>query len=472
MWQHSNFEKLRRSVTTVLNSSFMPISFAFLLVLLLALSVAAAAAAAARLCAKGVLSAHAHEGKYLCCDAACGKHGCAPQRCLSRWDKWGKRHCCAATIMKHNQECFGEEDTGCFIGSSAAQRKGVVPPPFNKSSIINHQSSTSRNDEVCYSSPRSRFAPLQGAWAARNNSSAAPPYWNLSCPLEWSKYSCVHQGSEAHALASRALSFEPTDCILPSIHHRLLPRGRRTVFLGDSLIRQVAIALACHLSAGIERYDVKWPRCGIKSKEWPCHSQANCVKCGPHSGFHGAYVHLLGGSTIVYQTQIRAKALRPSDILVVEAGVHGDLNAAIQGQIHFIEALGTFLSEKNGTVIWLVTPPEAFPSSSGNGNYDATFLASQRESSRASGHIYSPGCEASVPPWRSEGEWRELHGHRGGILPSSMLAGVVELAGLNHQGHAKVGGGVGSFGDCQHYCMPGVPDLMARAVFAMLVAIK
>ena len=75
-------------------------------------------------------------------------------------------------------------------------------------------------------------------------------------------------------------------------------------------------------------------------------------------------------------------------------------------------------------------------------------------------------CAKSSRAVRSAGEWQALHEeHR--IL--SKLAGVIELDGLNHQGDAKIGGGVGAHGDCQHYCMPGVPDFLARAVFAMLL---
>lgn len=123
-------------------------------------------------------------------------------------------------------------------------------------------------------------------------------------------------------------------------------------------------------------------------------------------------------------------------------------------RLRAVEELLAFKS----SVIWLVTPQETFRS--GSGYYNASAL----------GRDAAGACARRVPAVRSAGEWRAL---RAQPRVLAKLAGVVELDGLNGQGHAKIGGGgAGVYGDCQHFCMPGVPDLLARAVFAMLGSVR
>eukprot|EP00961_Rhodomonas_salina_P239325 3233066-Rhodomonas_salina.2 len=134
---------------------------------------------------------------------------------------------------------------------------------------------------------------LRGQWV---RDPSEPAYWNLSCPLEWSKYSCVHMGnvSPLSATPYAALSatrytalsatpyavcctqcpllptprlvhnarcppvtcmaplqvtkghdarrrFEPKGCVLSEIDPEELVAalgGRNVYFLGDSLLRQ------------------------------------------------------------------------------------------------------------------------------------------------------------------------------------------------------------------------------------------
>lgn len=55
------------------------------------------------------------------------------------------------------------------------------------------------------------------------------------------------------------------------------------------------------------------------------------------------------------------------------------------------------------------------------------------------------------------------------------IDGIVSLEGMETLGRAKVGGLVDghnlTFGDCQHYCMPGIPNQMARAISMMLTSV-
>lgn len=188
---------------------------------------------------------------------------------------------------------------------------------------------------ACYSNPQSRFAPLRGAWRADDESTRpTAAYWNLSCPLEWSKYSCVLQGATEHALESQALTFEPTGCSLPLQLTELdVLLGRRVVFSGDSLLRQVFIALGCLLFAQgrVQRLVLPWQPCTAgatqrhpATRNGACSgTRPGCIACGPHSGFETATVELLGGGSLHFAQLLRElRPPRPSDVFVVETGVH------------------------------------------------------------------------------------------------------------------------------------------------------
>ena len=93
-------------------------------------------------------------------------------------------------------------------------------------------------------------------------------YYNLSCPFEWSKYSCVHQGQEDRAMAAQDYA----------LHHMLWQHGdsfgsrqhsqkrRRLLMVGDSTMRQLFIALGCRfwlMENAIEEYKLDWaPKIG------------------------------------------------------------------------------------------------------------------------------------------------------------------------------------------------------------------
>ena len=202
-----------------------------------------------------------------------------------------------------------------------------------------------------------------------------------------------------------------------------------------------------------------WPPCG--AAEWPCHGAARCVRCGPGSGFFGATVTLATGAELrTVSTDAPGGAVaffhdvRPDrDVVVVEAGVHGSSPFA---NAQRVLAAARPLFARSVRVIWVVTPQDAFPSRSGDGRFEPKYLRSHRG-----------GCVKSVAPARSSEEWRAL---RGDARALDALWGVIDLAGLEDQGDAKVGAGLAG-GDCQHYCMPGPPAVLAAALDAMLAAL-
>ena len=93
---------------------------------------------------------------------------------------------------------------------------------------------------ACYSSSRDRFASLRGRWLESNKRHS---YWNFSCPVEWSKYSCVHQGRESHALHAGHTTFEPSDCNLPDVvpNARVFGPTSRITLHGDCLTHTASL---------------------------------------------------------------------------------------------------------------------------------------------------------------------------------------------------------------------------------------
>jgi len=121
-------------------------------------------------------------------------------------------------------------------------------------------------------------------------------YFNLTCPFEMSKYSCVRQGSMARAM--NALNFAWQGANLERAQDAVVTasrgafRGRRVVIVGDSLSRQVFISLGCILGRYVAASHINWER------SWPCGGTRHCLGSGAHSGFHTAWFRLLDGGEV------------------------------------------------------------------------------------------------------------------------------------------------------------------------------
>ena len=135
--------------------------------------------------------------------------------------------------------------------------------------------------------------PTSGTWQRQTNQ---PPFFNLSCPLEWSKYSCAYQ-EKPYSEEIAHFQFH-SDCgwVTPTEMVRRA-KGRPIFFIGDSLARQQFISLACFTWDFVSGTDVKWGR------EWPCHAQPRCIHGGEHSGFGRGCFTWRGGSEVCYSIQ-------------------------------------------------------------------------------------------------------------------------------------------------------------------------
>jgi len=315
----------------------------------------------------------------------------------------------------------------------------------------------------CYSTENSRLNPLSGQWV--KDDTALPMYANLSCAAEWSKYSCIHHGATDHAKAASSLKFRPTGCRLPTLHDTrnvakdAALQGRTVAFLGDSLLRQVMISWICMLNKlgriSDEDMHIDWPVCE-KRGLWPCHGTLNCISCGPHSGANTISVTVSSGKNssfhMVYPANLTK--LTERDILVTEAGVHskhiGEAIKELESKLQL--GFENVPSEKRPTIIRMVTFSPHFKSRTGD--YDTEELEALKNN-QTDKKGDSRGCKAERSDKNQELEL--------GSLPPYDRA-VLWLDGTNSLGKAKVGGSVGAYGDCQHFCMPGPTDEIARAL--------
>jgi hypothetical protein len=271
------------------------------------------------------------------------------------------------------------------------------------------------------------------------------------CPMEFSKFSCVFQGNEARARAA-ALRFEPEHCTLDNVNGTELDRalaGRHLHLMGDSLMRQVFISLGCLLHSAIAEFDIPWT-------EWTCGKESKpCIKSGPHSGFHHGRIILASGTEIRFDGR---KLSSEGGIVVFEQGVHDSVRA---GALKLVDELFKLANLDIHALIWMPTPPQAFHTDTAEFNsYELLDLP--------------PGeadlCRPSVADHRRAAETEALR-ESGAI---DLLRAAIVLEGVEHLGHSKVGNGFRSErhpgGDCTHYCMPGVPDEMARVLYNILIA--
>eukprot|EP01083_Nonionella_stella_P036593 99830_1 len=168
-----------------------------------------------------------------------------------------------------------------------------------------------------YATNGSRMQALHGSWTVQLN--AQPRYWNLSCPIEWSKYSCVHQAL-SHARFAASQRFVPDNCALDVLDGQKFAnrlRNRTVYFVGDSLPRQVMIAMTCALNVRESSIRANWP--AYPNNTRPCHGTLNCIQCGPHSGFNNLEIRLEGGGILRYKRSVQsAPHFNHGDVVIVE----------------------------------------------------------------------------------------------------------------------------------------------------------
>ena len=299
-------------------------------------------------------------------------------------------------------------------------------------------------------------------------------YGNLSCPFEWSKYSCVWQGK--HRLHHRIKKFLPkflqklnlTLNIIELLSTKLYDRN--VYFIGDSVTRQQFLSLSCmiwswiqeHKDSGIRiLHNIKW------SKKWECHNTFNCITSGEHGGFSRLCISVEMDNII--HTNICY--LGPFEVFKIYEGLKQDLyteinnfmkesfglelkskdiviaNRGLQGKIHpthikvFHLKFAELTTEHNITVIYRQMAPVHFDTD------DGTFsnLMGWR------GECIHDTKVLNATPVELQWE-REILGNSSHLLYWD-FDGMFDNLGWMHIAQSF------HTTDCTHWCLPGVPDI-------------
>lgn len=322
-------------------------------------------------------------------------------------------------------------------------------------------------------------------------------YWNLSCPLESSKLSQVFMASRRHLLNRTHNNVSDTE--EEEIHglrrawvarnfseqHHSLERldralqahsfqGRRIVFEGDSLTRQLFTATAClawsngylqaHMTEWRELTDVDYQRIAT---HFPGFSNK-----GPHSQLLNSVVKLRGGGQLMFKdryptggrymykrsvSQARYKAwtqtcarqeplafdettnLTSVDVIVINAGLHPDRNSQV-------DTIKTMIQACQGALyphfVYMLTPLQHFWTR--KGDYDARQLKDDKWT-----------CRPTVPDLQRQ--YGDIN-HFGNL--TTLLGKSLDQRDLGDLMIWR--------GDCTHWIMPGMHDVLAAELADIL----
>jgi hypothetical protein len=345
-----------------------------------------------------------------------------------------------------------------LFSGGKVQQSHHLPNPLN----FHSQNSLKK---LCFIEHSHRLEEVAGTWS--NSSSRISNYWNLSCPMELSKQSCIHFGHsyQDHAEYAARLQFIPSTCVFLSLS-QLLPYfsslNKTIVFLGNSLGRQIMQGIACnayHLDL-IDHFDLPWFPCndGKPNHQYPCQGALNCITCGNHSGFPtGSKIYFKSGTILADyfdydKIDFSKDGRRLVDMIVVQ-----------RKYISAYRNVQTVKSKNYGIlpklIVWHGWDPHFV---SGGGLFDGKY--NEIELLKLKNSVGVVDCLNTVAPMIALQSQNELFK----VWP---LDGFLQLEGVHTLGAAKVGNSVGKFGDCQHFCAPGPPDMIALAMVQLIVAI-
>jgi hypothetical protein len=319
---------------------------------------------------------------------------------------------------------------------------------------------------LCYQSPESRRNMLPGTYVDIGYRMAR--YWNLSCPLEMSKLSCIHQGANvSRANYAANLHFVPSNCVLLSREDMLpylaLHTNLNIVFFGNSLIRQVMTGLICdmHAMGLLASLPITWISCS-ENRPYPCHGTMHCIQCGEHSGAEEFTAHLIGGGSLRFVWSHKMDVDLGSDTSRIDLVIGQRWQESVDER--FMDNFYDFRLQHSLPVPKLViffsygahfvnggelyNEGDHQPS----GIYNETYLSEVRRS------------RGVVPCLRSAGSDPTWYDSNHAVFKKWVPEGYIWLQGTNDLGDAKVGNAVGKFGDCQHFCLPGPTDEIARGL--------
>jgi len=345
----------------------------------------------------------------------------------------------------------------------------------------------------------------------RMSSAYVPPsgmggYYNLSCPFEWSKYSCAYmqRGPKAAEIvrASTEYYLEHMTSIQAAFNRAVKEgQSKRIFFTGDSLMRQIFVGIACNawsLQGGsiIENAEIPW------KEEWPCKETINdrghCfITGGQHSGFDAASIRLTNGMELHFVphrgfkdedtaephvlerlvsdvarhdgvTFGKKTAMSPGgpkvDVLVYNVGIHYNLRVTRKHIRHYANEISKPLmmhEEKQHGSTKNVTISSNSAESNSSSRTRTIYVMSPAQHYNTNDGQWQKGmtdeskkCVKEIPSNPRAKVEQEL------LIPGVNVDVLLDYDDLS-LGHMHVQKG----DDCSHYCMPGVPDVVgARLV--------
>ena len=299
-------------------------------------------------------------------------------------------------------------------------------------------------------------------------------YYNLSCPLEWSKYSCIHQNNtiKANLSYNYYMSMHKND-----VNYFLTTslRKRRIFLVGDSLMRQIFISIGCLTMSNIKSFNIDW------MESWPCHGTANCIESNVHSGFNLGKIEFENGNEVyfkplhgsmgrydepkmisrfmkellsngyisygsVFSIPSNQLQMTSNDILVINLGVHdnGNYNSINYNELSVLGSKILSLQKNTNTtrtvprLIYITSPSQHFGP---HGVHDAKS---------------SFNCLSNITHnVRNELEYKYFKVDKN-------VNGIINFNDTN-LGDMHIGNG-----DCTHYCQPGLPDIIAEELMIQI----
>lgn len=384
---------------------------------------------------------------------------------------------------------------------------------------------TRLSDMIRRDSLRGRWhAPSAGPKLTHSGAPVSSHYWNLSCPLEQAPWSCAHLGIE-RAAEIAARRYKPSGCAMRGdqdfqfgLAHEVLTRieGKKVAFVGDSVIGQVFVAVACRILKYLEVSDlgcdgmlcgpmnpdapgsalkagsyVRWQdQPSIKGHplyDFRCYRGRCAHSTGPQGQIESAVLKFAKGTELrLYKSAFELsstvrKAISEDDfgagdLVVVNTGAwysfgaERDLDAQARMMADLVRSRSPQID--SGGAAGAGGSPMALP--------HMVWLDSSAQHWNTPGGIYNVSnsySKSADMPLNAEGaacgawprEVMERTDFRNRNVPSIILQAGIPVLPIWEMTADAADAMPYELPDCSHFCQPGVPDAIGQAVMNFML---
>jgi len=339
-------------------------------------------------------------------------------------------------------------------------------------------------------------------------------YFNLSCPFEWSKYSCAY----------RQRTWKDADMVRRSTNYYLKHleeihsvcgllaaknKPIRVFFTGDSLMRQLFIGIACNAYSCrnniIEQADIPWKDDWFSSKAK--NFEIPLITSGQHSGFDAASIRLSSGFEMhfvphhgfkdEYSSEEHVLDRLADDILKHQRVTFGTKTAVPQSPDTHVDILiynvGILSSpdvcKKNIDHFAKQISKPLMSQQDDKGKKKKKKKKNRRNKKRKEeGSLRTKSIYSTTPTQHfnttDNGQWglgnmnvvsrrciAEVPSNPRADIEKILLQPGINVDALLDYDDLQFGKMHVRNGDCSHYCMPGVPDVVASRLLKLCLEI-